>query len=399
MNPNLGQLEPYPFQKLAALTKAIQPPAKPLVNMAIGEPRDHPPEVVTASICKGLAALATYPSTRGERPVRQAITDWLARRYRLAPQLLDPDRHVLPVSGSREALFSVVQTQIDARGGRPLVLMPNPFYQIYEGAARLAGAEPYYVNTDAANDYRMDFAAIPASVWARTQLVFICSPSNPTGQVMREQDYALILERSREYGFLIAADECYAELYDDETAPPVGLLQAAANLGVRDFARCIVFHSLSKRSSVPGLRGGFVAGDADFLQNYFTLRTYYGSAPSMLAQNALIAALADEEHVRASRARYRRKFDDALAILGARARRPAGGFYLWLATQGDDERFAAGLYAAEHVLTLPGRYLSRPTPGGDPGAGYVRIALVGSEAECHEGVLRLRAYMDSLATR
>ncbi len=398
MNPVLGHLEPYPFQKLAALTRAIQPVAKPAINMAIGEPRDHTPTVITQAIEKDLAALAVYPSTRGERPVRAAIADWLTRRYGLSPGQLDPDRHVLPVSGSREALFSVVQTQIDTRKDRPLVLMPNPFYQIYEGAARLAGAEPYYVNTDAANDYRMDFAAIPDAVWTRTQLVFLCSPSNPTGQVMRRQDYTILFERARQYDFLIAADECYAELYEDETAPPIGLLQAAAAHGLDDFAGCVVFHSLSKRSSVPGLRAGFVAGDAEFLKSYFTLRTYYGCAPSMLAQNALVAALADEEHVRASRARYRRKFDDALAVLGPRAQRPAGGFYLWLPTPGSDEEFAAGLYAAEHVLTLPGRYLSRPTQAGDPGVGYVRVALVGSEETCHEGMLRLRSYMDSLAT-
>lgn len=399
MNPNIGLLHPYPFQRLQALTANITPRPSALINLAIGEPRHEPPRILTDNIVHGLHALSAYPSTRGDFKVRDAIAQWLTRRFKLPIGLLDPNIHILPTSGSREALFSVVQTQIDLRAPhRPIVIMPNPFYQIYEGAVLLAGAEPYYLNTTATNDFRMDFSQVPPDVLARTQLVFTCSPSNPTGQIMRRLDYAYLLDLAQRYNFLIAADECYSELYDNEDEPPEGLLQTAAALEIRDFAHCVVFHSLSKRSSVPGLRAGFVAGSSDFMRDYLTFRTYQGSAPSLLAQNALIAALSDEQHVVANRARYREKFDAVINILRdtVEVHRPAGGFYLWLRTPIHEEQFAAELFRTQHVLAVPGRYLSRPTPSGDPGENHLRIALVGTLAECREGAARIRTYIQSL---
>ncbi|HUW97711.1 MAG TPA: succinyldiaminopimelate transaminase [Acidiferrobacter sp.] len=402
MNPHIRSLHPYPFQRLATLTAPLAPPALPRINMAIGEPRHPAPDVVTTEITEGLGALSIYPSTRGGDAVRRAIAQWLTRRFRLPPEAIDPDRHVLPSSGSREAIYSVVQAQIDhERHPRPVVLMPNPFYQIYEGAALLAGAEPYYLNTDRAHGFRMDFGAVPKDILARTQLVFTCSPGNPTGQVMSRAEYDELLALAHRYDFLIAADECYSEIYDDEDAPPEGLLQSAIASGVKDFAHCVALHSLSKRSNVPGLRFGFMAGEPTFMAQFLTLRTYLGSAPSTLAQNAAIPALNDEAHVRLNRARYREKFDDVLMVLKdvMPVERPCGGFYLWLPTPIDDEAFVAGLYATQNVLALPGRYLSRPTPQGDPGAGYIRLALVGPRAECYEGALRLRSYVQSLGLR
>ncbi len=399
MNPHIGLLHPYPFQRLAALIAPLTPAPVVAINMAIGEPRHPAPELVTAEIAASLSALSTYPSTRGGDPLRQTIADWLTARFQLPAGRLDPSRHVLPASGSREAIYSVVQAQIDpGRHHRPIVLMPNPFYQIYEGAALLAGAEPYYINTTAANGFRMSLRDVPKEILERTQLVITCSPSNPTGQVMTGAEYGELLELAHRYDFLIAADECYSEIYDDENNPPEGLLSSAVAFGVKDFAHCVVLHSLSKRSNVPGLRFGFLAGAPTFIERLLTLRTYLGSAPSMLAQRAAIPALQDEHHVRLNRAQYREKFDDALAILKdvADLNRPAGGFYLWLPTPQDDEAFVGGLYTAHNVLALPGRYLSRPTPNGDPGAGYVRLALVGPREECRDGALRLRSYYESL---
>lgn len=399
MNPYIGLLHAYPFQRLSVLTGGLKPPALPLINMAIGEPRHPPPKLVTASITEGLAALSTYPTTRGNDILRETIAQWLTNRFNLPANSLDPSRHVLPVSGSREAIYAVTQAQIDrSRHTHPIVLMPNPFYQIYEGAALLAGAEPYYINSDAANGFRMDFQSVPQAIWERTQLIFTCSPSNPTGHIMDRSSYGELLDLAHRYDFMIAADECYSELYHDEQAPPEGLLQSAAALGVKDFAHCVVLHSLSKRSNVPGLRFGFVAGDPDFIAPLLTLRTYLGSAPSMLAQNAAVPALQDEEHVRQNRKHYREKFTDALETLQniLPISRPAGGFYLWVPTPTDDEDFVAGLYSTQNLLALPGRYLSRPTALGDPGRNYIRLALVGSAMECHEGLKRLRSYLELL---
>ncbi|WP_298139074.1 succinyldiaminopimelate transaminase [Acidiferrobacter sp.] len=397
MNPTLESLHPYPFQRLAALTAHLAPPPGTRINMAIGEPRHPTPELVRAELTGALDALSTYPSTRGGEALRTAIAGWLTRRFALPAHALDPERHVLPTSGSREALYSVVQARIDRRAERPVVVMPNPFYQIYEGAALLAGAEPYYQNTGGPRGAVYNARTIPHAVLERTQVLITCSPGNPTGEVMGQDEYGELLELAHRYDFLIVADECYSEIYPDEETPPAGLLAAAIAHGVRDFAHCLAVHSLSKRSNVPGLRFGFVAGDPNFLAGLLTLRTYFGSAPSQLAQRAAIAALADETHVRENRRLYREKFADVIAILKdvLPVTYPDGGFYLWIPTPIDDEAFVAGLYATQNVLALPGSYLSRPSGGTDPGAGHIRLALVGPHAECLEGARRLRSYVES----
>ena len=398
MNPTLELLHPYPFQRLAALTANLEPAALTRINMAIGEPRHPAPDLVIAELTGALDALSTYPSTRGTAALRAAIADWLARRFQLPPGAIDAERHVLPTSGSREALYAVVQARVDRRAERPVVVMPNPFYQIYEGAALLAGAEPYYVNTGGTHGTVMDIKAIPRTILERTEVVITCSPGNPTGQVMGRDEYGELLELAHRHDFLIVADECYSEIYPDEAQPPEGLLAAAIAHGVHDFAHCVAVHSLSKRSNVPGLRFGFVAGEAEFMAALFTLRTYFGSAPSQLAQRAAVAALADETHVRENRRQYREKFTDVIAILDGvlPVTRPEGGFYLWVPTPIDDEAFVAGLYATQNLLALPGSYLSRPSGGQDPGAGHIRLALVGPRAECQEGAYRLRSYVESL---
>ena len=398
MNPTLELLHPYPFQRLAALTANLEPAALTRINMAIGEPRHPAPDLVIAELTGALDALSTYPSTRGTAALRAAIADWLARRFQLPPGAIDAERHVLPTSGSREALYAVVQARVDRRAERPVVVMPNPFYQIYEGAALLAGAEPYYVNTGGTHGTVMGIKAIPRAILERTEVVITCSPGNPTGQVMGRDEYGELLELAHRHDFLIVADECYSEIYPDEAQPPEGLLAAAIAHGVHDFAHCVAVHSLSKRSNVPGLRFGFVAGEAEFMAALFTLRTYFGSAPSQLAQRAAVAALADEAHVRENRRQYREKFTDVIAILDGvlPVTRPEGGFYLWVPTPIDDEAFVAGLYATQNLLALPGSYLSRPSGGQDPGAGHIRLALVGPRAECQEGAYRLRAYVESL---
>ncbi len=398
MNPTLELLHPYPFQRLAALTANLEPAALTRINMAIGEPRHPAPDLVIAELTGALDALSTYPSTRGTAALRAAIADWLARRFQLPPGAIDAERHVLPTSGSREALYAVVQARVDRRAERPVVVMPNPFYQIYEGAALLAGAEPYYVNTGGTHGTVMGIKAIPRAILERTEVVITCSPGNPTGQVMGRDEYGELLELAHRHDFLIVADECYSEIYPDEAQPPEGLLAAAIAHGVHDFAHCVAVHSLSKRSNVPGLRFGFVAGEAEFMAALFTLRTYFGSAPSQLAQRAAVAALADETHVRENRRQYREKFTDVIAILDGvlPVTHPEGGFYLWVPTPIDDEAFVAGLYATQNLLALPGSYLSRPSGGQDPGAGHIRLALVGPRAECQEGAYRLRAYVESL---
>ncbi len=398
MNPSVELLHPYPFQRLAALTAGLEVPALNRINMAIGEPRHPAPAVITAELTGALDALSTYPSTRGTDALRASIAAWFTRRFDLPEGAVDPQRHVLPTSGSREALYSVIQACVDRRAERPVVIMPNPFYQIYEGAALLAGAEPYYMNTDAAHDFRMDLSSIPRPILERTQAVITCSPGNPTGQVLGRTEYSELLDLAHRHDFLIVADECYSEIYLDEDAPPEGLLACAHAHGVHDFAHCVAVHSLSKRSNVPGLRFGFLGGAADFMAGLLTLRTYLGSAPSQPAQIAAVAALADETHVRENRRQYREKFADVIAVLRdvLPVSRPHGGFYLWVRTPIDDEAFVAGLYASQHVLALPGSYLSRPSGGSDPGAGFIRLALVGPRAECLEGARRLRCYVESL---
>jgi len=402
MNPLLASLQSYPFQKLASLIEGISPPKdKAPIRLSVGEPQHAAPPFVLEALRANFAGYSNYPATKGSLALRAAIANWANRRFALHKQPLDPERHVLPVAGTREALFSIAQAVIDPAHGKPVVISPNPFYQIYEGAALLAGARPFFLNTVADNDYCMDFSAVPAKVWSHVQLVYVCSPGNPTGAVLDKIGFAELIELAEKHDFLIASDECYSEIYFDEAAAPPGLLEVAAELGVKDYRRCLVFHSLSKRSNLPGLRSGFVAGDAEVLEHYFQYRTYQGCALPPPTQAASIAAWGDETHVIANRDLYREKFDAVLNILSPvlRVERPDAGFYLWPELPIDDEQFTRELYARENVLVLPGRYLSRDTETGNPGAGRVRMALVATVAECVEAAQRIRNYVESAANQ
>ncbi len=401
MNSRLAGLQPYPFQKLAELTRGLTPPSgKSAIRLSMGEPQHAAPPFVLEALTASLNGLSHYPLTKGSSELRRTIAGWANRRFKLNKTPLDPERHVLPCAGTREALFSIAQAVIDRRtpAEQPVVLMPNPFYQIYEGAALLAGARPYFLNTLADNNYRMDFARVPAEVWQQVQLVYICSPGNPTGTVLQHADLAHILELAEKHDFLIAADECYSEIYSDEANPPPGLLQVAHDLGIADYRRCLVFHSLSKRSNLPGLRSGFVAGDGAALEQYFQYRTYQGCALPPPTQAASIKAWEDEAHVRANRDQYRAKFDAVLEILAPvmQVERPEASFYLWPETPQDDETFTRELYARENVLVLPGSYLSRDAQGTNPGHKRVRLALVAPLDECIEAAKRIRHYLETL---
>ncbi|QXP87814.1 succinyldiaminopimelate transaminase [Methylococcus capsulatus] len=398
MNPKLASLHPYPFEKLADLKRGRLPPAdKPHIAMSIGEPQHPTPHFIAEALLQHLHGLASYPTTKGGPELRRCIAQWLERRFDLGEGGVDPERQVLPVNGTREALFAFAQAVIDP-AEQPLVLMPNPFYQIYEGAAILAGAEPFFLNTTAESGFLPDFDAVPETVWRRCRLVYVCSPGNPTGAVMGDDQQRRLLELAERYDFIVASDECYSELYADEADPPTGLLQTAATMGNTEFRRCVVFHSLSKRSNAPGLRSGFVAGDADILGRFLLYRTYHGCAMPLTVQKASERAWADEIHVRENRALYRRKFDAVATVLGGvlDLTVPSAGFYLWLRTPIDDTAFAAGLFEAQNVTVLPGRFLSRPSGGVDPGTGYVRIALVAPLEECVVAAHRIKQFIQTL---
>lgn len=398
MNPALGRLQPYPFEKLAALLRGTEPPSDlDAIALSIGEPRHPTPVLIADALIAHLHTLSVYPSTRGLRALREAIARWLGTRFGLGPRGIDPERQILPVNGTREALFAFAQATVDATRD-PLVLMPNPFYQIYEGAALLAGAEPGFVPCLPETGLRPDFDAVEPAVWDRCQLLYICSPGNPTGAVLDLATLTGLIELAQRHDFIIASDECYSELYPDESAPPPGLLQAAAAIGNDGFERCICFHSLSKRSNAPGLRSGFVAGDAALIERFFAYRTYHGCAMPPPTQHASIAAWLDEEHVRANRTLYREKFAVVLEILGDRlpAPTPAGAFYLWPETPIPDTEFARRLFAEEHVTVLPGRFLSRAPGGQDPGANRLRIALVPPLDECIDAAQRIRRFVERL---
>ncbi|HEX5361771.1 MAG TPA: succinyldiaminopimelate transaminase [Fluviicoccus sp.] len=393
MNPDLSQLHPYPFEKLARLFSDLTPPAdlKPIA-LSIGEPKHPSPDFVMRTINQQSKHLATYPTTKGIPELRQAIAAWLQRRFRLVH--LDAETQILPVNGTREALFSFTQAVVN-RQTRPLVVMPNPFYQIYEGAAFLAGAEPWYLPCTAETGFIPDFDAVPTEIWRQTQLLFICSPGNPTGAVIPREKLVRLLELSDQYGFIIASDECYSEIYFDEAEPPVGLLQICAETGRHDYRNCVVFHSLSKRSNVPGLRSGFVAGDASLLKPYLLYRTYHGSAMPVQHQWASIMAWLDEGHVIQNRALYRQKFKAFRDILDPvlPLQMPDAGFYFWADTPSDDESFARLLYAQAHVTVLPGRYLGRTVDGLNPGENRVRMALVASLGDCVVAAERIKALL------
>ncbi|PKM10239.1 MAG: succinyldiaminopimelate transaminase [Gammaproteobacteria bacterium HGW-Gammaproteobacteria-3] len=398
MNPNIGHLHSYPFARLAQLKQGLTPPAdKSPITLSIGEPQQATPALIQEALLSSLQGLSNYPTTKGLTEFRQTIADWLSRRFKLTPDAIDPETQVLPVCGTREALFSFAQAVIDSSRDA-LVLMPNPFYQIYEGAALLAGAEPYYLDTPEQTGYLPDFDNVPESVWQRCQLLYLCSPGNPTGAVLGQSDFEKLIALAQRHDFVIASDECYSEIYDDENQPPPGLLEVAFAMGHHDFKRCMVFHSLSKRSNAPGLRSGFVAGDAEILQQYFHYRTYHGCAMPLPTQYASLAAWQDERHVIANRQLYREKFSAFIAILetACTARKPAAGFYIWLKIPIPDTEFAQKLFQQQNVTVLPGSFLSRDSANGNPGRNHVRIALVASLQECSEAALRIKSFINSL---
>ncbi len=401
MNPRLDLLQPYPFEQLRALLAGAVPPVTLRhIPLSIGEPRHAPPAFIGEALVRALdQSLGSYPVALGLPQLREAIARWLERRFHLPAQAVRADDMVLPVNGTREALFSFVQAAVDAesaaRGSRPLVLMPNPFYQIYEGAALLAGAEPRFLNCTESNAYLPDLDAVDAATWNRCQVLFLCTPGNPTGAVMPDAYLRRALELSVRHGFVIASDECYSELYFDEASPPTGLLQAAFRAGNTTFERCAVFHSLSKRSSVPGLRSGFVAGDARLLARYRLYRTYHGCAVPVHTQLASLPAWNDEAHVVENRRLYREKFARVTPVVADALQQdiaiPAGGFYLW-PRLADDQAFTRGLFAQQHVTVLPGRYLARDTETGNPGLGRIRISLVASIEDCDEAARRIAIF-------
>lgn len=399
MNNDLSLLHPYPFEKLGNLLKGLAPPAelKP-ISLSIGEPKHTSPAFVIEAIQQHAKHLATYPTTKGIPELREAIAAWLTTRFQL--KNIDVDREVLPVSGTREALFSFTQAVIN-REDKPLVVMPNPFYQIYEGAAFLAGAEPYYLPCLADNKFIPDFDAVPAEVWQRTQLLFICSPGNPTGAIIPRHTLEKLIRLSDDYGFVIASDECYSEVYFDEANPPLGLLQVCAEMGRDDYKNCVVFHSLSKRSNLPGLRSGFVAGDAQLLKPYLLYRTYHGAAMPVQHQWASVAAWQDEQHVIANREQYRQKFHIFYAMVNPYLplTMPDASFYFWVKVPDNhtDESFTQMLYEHAHITVLAGRYLGRADGNGtaqpNPAENYVRMALVAPLADCVMAAERIIALL------
>ncbi|MDO8988147.1 MAG: succinyldiaminopimelate transaminase [Sideroxyarcus sp.] len=397
MNPDLQLLQPYPFQKLAKLFGAVTPNAalKP-ISLHIGEPKHATPQFIKDALVAGLGGLANYPTTAGSDALRASISAWLAARYGIpAP---DAKTQVLPVNGSREALFAFAQAVIDRNKSDAAVVCPNPFYQIYEGAAILAGATPHFLNTLPEDGFALNFAQLPETVWQRTQLIYVCSPGNPNGRVMPLQEWKTLFEMSDRYGFVIAADECYSEIYFGEDRP-LGALQAARQLGRDEYRNLVVFSSLSKRSNVPGMRSGFVAGDARILEKFALYRTYHGCAMNPAIQSATIAAWQDEAHVAENRRQYAEKFDKVIAILGTvlPVSRPDAGFYLWIRTPVADTVFAQQLYRDYNVSVLPGSFLAREAHGINPGANFVRLALVASLDETLEAAQRTVKFSRQLA--
>jgi N-succinyldiaminopimelate aminotransferase len=396
VNGRLELLAAYPFERLAKLKSGITPPASLAhIAMSIGEPKHAPPPFVIDALRRELGKLDSYPVTAGLPETRVSFAAWLERRFRVR---VSPENMVLPVNGTREALFSFVQAVVnmDDTARKPVVAMPNPFYQIYEGAALLAGAQPVFLNTTSGNRFQPDLDAVPAEVWKRCDILFLCSPGNPTGAVLSLDFLRHALGLAEKYDFVIASDECYAELYRDENAPPPSLLQAALANGHDAFERCVVFHSLSKRSSVPGLRSGFVAGDAALIKPFLLYRTYHGCAMPVPTQLASIAAWNDDAHAAVNRALYREKYARVLPILQPvlDVVEPDGGFYLWPDVKRDDEAFTRDLFATQNLTILPGSYLARDTPAGNPGRNRVRISLVAPVDECVSAAQRIRSFLE-----
>jgi N-succinyldiaminopimelate aminotransferase len=398
MDPNLSRLQPYPFQKLAALLAGVTADAslRP-ISLSIGEPKHATPQFIRDELIDQIGGLSSYPATAGSEALRNAIGGWIERRYQIAR--IDPARQVLPVNGSREALFAFAQAVVDGSRERPAVVAPNPFYQIYEGAIILAGAQPQFLNLLPDNGFALDLQQLPEEVWSRTQLIYVCSPGNPTGNVITLEEWRALFELSDRHGFIIASDECYSEIYFDENRPPLGALAAAQRLGRGDFRRLVAFSSLSKRSNVPGMRSGFVAGDADILAKFLLYRTYHGCAMNPAVQAASAAAWSDERHVVENRRLYREKFEKTLAILSpvTWVEMPEAAFYLWLRTPIADTEFAKQLFEQYNVTVVPGSYLAREAHGINPGRNFIRVALVASLEECLEAAQRLKAFYSQFA--
>jgi N-succinyldiaminopimelate aminotransferase len=398
MDPNLNRLHPYPFEKLRKLfSKRTEDSGLENINLSIGEPKSPTPDFIKDALKNNLDFLANYPKTKGEVSLRTTIANWLVNRFSLPQNSIDPEQHILPVNGTREALFAIAQTVID-RSQHAKVLLPNPFYQIYEGAAYLAGAEPVYIDFSVINGDVPGINAVNQETWKQTQLVYICTPSNPTGDIIPLTCMQKLLELAHQYDFIIASDECYSEIYTDEKNPPQGLLQAAIANGDVNYQRCLAFYSLSKRSNSPGLRSGFVVGDASIISQFLKYRTYHGCAMPMSTQLASAAAWADETHVQANRKRYQQSFNYALEEIRKETaiEQPQAGFYLWLPTPIDDEQFALGLYSQQNVTVLPGKYLARSVNNQNPGANRVRIALVATPEECQTAAKRITTYIKSI---
>jgi N-succinyldiaminopimelate aminotransferase len=403
MNPNLSRLQAYPFERLRQLFSSVTPnPAYRPISLGIGEPRHPTPQLIKQAYCDAIMApqggLSVYPATAGDVTLRQSIANWLRRRYSLK---LDIATQILPVNGSREALFAFAQTVVNAQSrgadeAPALVVCPNPFYQIYEGAAVLCGAQPYFVASDPQRNFAQDWDSVAPEVWARTQLLFVCSPGNPAGAVMPLEEWKKLFELSDIYGFVIASDECYSEIYFRDE-PPLGGLEAAHRLGRTDFKNLLAFTSLSKRSNVPGMRSGFCAGDAALVKQFLLYRTYHGSAMSPVVQAASCAAWDDEQHVIENRRQYRDKFAQVTPLLTPvlDLALPDAGFYLWAKVRGSDTEFARDLLATYNVTVLPGSYLAREAQGSNPGANRIRMALVAETAECVEAAERIAQFVQS----
>ena len=397
MNSDLARLQPYPFEKLRHLFAGVSPaPIFREIKLSIGEPQHPTPPFIQRALADNLAGLANYPTTQGSDALRQAIAAWIGRRYGVPTP--DFATQVVPVNGSREALFAFAQTVIDRGNGKAKVVCPNPFYQIYEGAALLAGAAPVFLNTVPHNDFEMEWEALPESTWRDVRLVYVWSPANPTGKIIGLESWKTLFELSDRYGFVIASDECYSEIYFDEAKPPLGGLNAAAQLGRSDYTNLVAFSSLSKRSNVPGLRSGFVAGDAAILKKFLLYRTYHGSAMNPAVQAASIAAWSDEAHVRDNRRMYAEKFHEVTPLIAHHldCRIPDAGFYLWAKTPIADTDFACELLRQKNVVVLPGSYLAREAGGVNPGANYIRIALVAAHEECLDAARRINDFCLSL---
>ncbi|WP_020162344.1 succinyldiaminopimelate transaminase [Cycloclasticus pugetii] len=398
MNPDLASLQPYPFEKLAKLKHGITPPNQlEHIALSVGEPKHPTPQIITDALLKHLHTLGQYPTTKGLDELRQSIAAWLSQRFDINPNALDPNTHILPVSGTREALFSFAQCVVQ-RSDKAIVAMPNPFYQIYEGATLLAGAKPFFINCDQENNYLPDYDKVSTKTWKNCQLLYICNPGNPSGANHTEAQLRQLIELAHRYDFIIAADECYSEIYTTEHNRPLGLLEVSQNMGNTDFSRCVVFHSLSKRSNAPGLRSGFIAGDAKVLKSYFNYRTYHGCTMPTPTQHASIAAWGHEEHVNENRILYAQKFKDVLSIIddSLDVKAPDAGFYLWAKTPISDIDFAQQLFEKQHITVLPGQFLARNTNDGNPGLNHIRMALVAPVGECLDAAHRIKQFIQTL---